>query len=133
MSKKRSDPVFRQTILDKCNGNCAYCGIELTQYFHIDHFIPKRRYNKSHRDFIKLGYEEELPRGGDEIENLMPCCASCNSCKSDLDIEQFRDRLYDRIYRLNNTCSEYIIAKRFGLVKEIGIRVIFYFETLENV
>jgi hypothetical protein len=62
----------------------------------------------------------------------MPSCISCNSSKSDLSIEEFRDRIYNRLVRLNNNSSEYIIAKRFGLVIEVENEIIFHFENYTN-
>jgi len=118
----------RIAVYNKCNGRCAYCGCEINGNgyygFTIDHIIPRRRYkNRSITD---------EKSGSNELSNLLPCCASCNSCKSDLSIEEFRERIYDRMYRINNYSSEYKIAKRFGLVVETNKPVIFYFETLNN-
>lgn len=133
MSKKISDPIFRQSILNKFNGLCAYCGTDLsTGGFHIDHFIPKRRYSKTYQELVDRGIYERKPTGKDEFDNYMPCCAPCNSSKSDLSIEEFRDRVYDRVIRLNKNSHEYNIAKRFGLVIEVNKQVIFHFEKFIN-
>lgn len=112
------NPVLREKIFNKYFGHCAYCGCTLERGWHLDHFVPKRRGNS---------YSQGVVRGKDEISNYMPACKSCNSCKSDLDIEDFRDRVSDRIKRLKDY-SEYNIAKRFGLVKEVNVPVIFFFE-----
>lgn len=127
MAKHPFDPVVRQSVYDKYSGCCAYCGCDLLGKFQVDHFIPKRRYKYKDWNFNKC-----LEIGKDIIENYMPCCCSCNSSKSDLSLEQFRDRIYDRVDRLNKYSSEYNIAKRFGLVQEIKSEVIFHFEIMEN-
>ena len=69
----------RLIIYNKYNGRCAYCGkkIELKD-FEIDHKIPK------------------INNGENEKSNLMPACKSCNKLKTDLNIEQFKKKLYIR-------------------------------------
>lgn len=131
--KKTSNPIFRALVLEKTNGFCAYCGTYLTkEIYHIDHVIPKRRYSGTYRQLVERGIYPKYEIGSDHIDNLMPCCQSCNSCKRDSSLEEFRDRLYDRITRLNRHSSEYIIAKRFGLIEETDTPIVFYFEALDN-
>jgi len=132
MAKSQSQE-FRQSVLDKFGCKCAYCGIDLTgSVFHLDHFIPRRRYNDTTLWYIQNGFQEKREKGSNKFENYMPCCPSCNSSKSDLNIEEFRDRVYDRLKRLNQHSGEYNIAKRFGLVIEVNKPVIFHFEKHEN-
>jgi 5-methylcytosine-specific restriction endonuclease McrA len=132
MPKGSFKPEFRQSIFNKFGGKCSYCGIDLDNKFHLDHFIPKRRYNKTHKELVSIGYYPDMEKGNDKFDNLMPCCASCNSSKSDLSIEEFRVRVLERVERLNKFSGEYNIAKRFGLVKEISTQVIFYFEKFKD-
>ena len=120
---KTSNPELRRRVLLKTNCRCAYCGIELSDSFQVDHIEPKRRYKNPYPNVPVI-------RGGDNEENLFACCASCNSSKSDLSIDDFRDRVYDRLNRLRNYSGEYNIAKRYGLVIENPKPIIFYFETL---
>ncbi len=125
MPKVTSDTNFRQNIYNKTNGFCAYCGCDISfNNFQIDHLIPKRRY--------KIIESSTLVRGTDELENLYPSCGSCNASKSDLSVNDFRQRVADRIDRLNSYSTEYQIAKRFGLVKEISDEVVFYFEKIQK-
>jgi 5-methylcytosine-specific restriction endonuclease McrA len=123
---------FRQLVLEKFDYKCAYCGIYLDGAFHLDHYIPKRRYTDTHKELVRMGIIEHKEKGKDNFENYMPSCISCNSSKSDLSIEEFRDRIYNRLVRLNNNSSEYIIAKRFGLVIEVQNEIIFHFENYTN-
>lgn len=122
MSKKIEHPEVRKLVFEKFAGHCAYCGCKLGKGFHIDHLIPKRRYS----------YDKGiLQRGSDTVENFMPSCHSCNSCKSDLSLDDFRQRVSDRVLRLKDYSSEYNIAIRFGLIKEVTSEVIFHFEKFE--
>lgn len=60
-------------IFNKTKGHCAYCGLRLeAACFSIDHLQPRA-----------LG-------GGNENDNLLPVCASCNSSKGKKTLEQFR-------------------------------------------
>lgn len=115
----------RLRVYEKFNHRCAYCGCGIDYYdFHIDHVNPKRRYkNKDH-------YLSDIPKGSDEESNLFPACASCNCCKTDRDLESFRNQILTRVHRLNESFGEYQIAKRFGLVLELEQKVVFYFETI---
>lgn len=124
LSKNKAE--LKAMLYNKTNGCCAYCGCELYDgNFQIDHIIPKRRGSSSE---YHTNYNKE--RGSDNESNLFACCGSCNSSKSDLNLEDFRERVLDRIKRLNDYSTEYKIAKRFGLVKETDIPIIFYFEKL---
>ena len=69
----------RLNIYNKYKGRCAYCGkkIELEE-FEVDHKVPK------------------ADRGENEENNLMPACKSCNKLKTNLNIKQFKEKLYGR-------------------------------------
>lgn len=65
--------ILREQWLERVaqfGGQCAYCRTDL-QPAHIDHFIP-----------ISKG-------GSDVIGNLIPCCQSCNSSKSNRDPKEW--------------------------------------------
>lgn len=115
----------RLSILNKFGGKCAYCGCDI-QYnnFHTDHIVPKNREKGvySYYDPLKI----------DNVDNLNPSCGSCNSSKSCMSIEEFREHIINRLFRLNRDSSHYQICKRFELVKETNKEVIFYFETIES-
>ena len=67
---------YRQRIFDKTSGRCFYCGRVLdANNFHMDHFFPKAKGGKAN------------------YKNLVPACPFCNLRKSDLSIEEFRQKL----------------------------------------
>ena len=55
----------KQTVWNKTDGHCYYCGDQLKPWetFSIDHVIPKSK------------------GGTDELDNLVPSCRRCNSRK----------------------------------------------------
>lgn len=98
----------RKRVFDITNGRCFYCGCELDiDNFHIDHFIAKSD-------------------GGKGKENLVPSCPECNICKSDLTIEEFREKI---IALLHESFTGIVIKKYFDIS---GTPVKFYFEDKNN-
>lgn len=76
----------------KTNGKCFYCGIDTSMIegndknaFRVDHVIP-----------VAVG-------GGDEIDNLVPCCNACNNAKGKRTLEEFK------FYRWQS-----LIEKKYG-------------------
>ena len=68
-----------KTVIDvwnKTKGKCWYCGIEFDDsrdcHFTIDHVVPI--------------FEAE----NNSIDNLVPCCKTCNSSKRIKSLEEFR-------------------------------------------
>ena len=59
----------RRVILAKTSGKCVYCAVSLTteaglpNSYHVDHVLPV------------------IKGGADDIANLVPACATCNSSK----------------------------------------------------
>jgi hypothetical protein len=70
----RSPRAKKSAIWNKTKGRCYYCGLLLDwkTTFTVDHIIPR------------------IGKGGHQLENVVPCCRSCNSAKGDRDIEEFR-------------------------------------------
>lgn len=94
----------RETIYMITKGHCFYCGCDLDiNDFHTDHFFPKQK-------------------GGKQKENLVPCCKDCNLCKSNLSLDEFRNKISGFV---TNTHHGRMIAKYYRIQpKEIK----FYFE-----
>lgn len=150
---------LREKIFQKYGGRCSYCGCDLTgTRWHVDHAEPvirKRKHIGSGWFHIETGepapndkallekidwrkYQHRkgrwVPDGfhqpeNDTEENYMPACASCNINKHSMNIDQFRDFIARFVVSLNKRNVQYIVAKRYGLIAETGIKVQFYFET----
>ncbi|EOS94737.1 HNH endonuclease [Erwinia tracheiphila] len=72
MSKGFSE-TKRKIIFNKFYGRCAYCGTSVEFIdMHIDHITPKKE------------------GGNNELRNLNPSCAKCNTTKGDRSLEDFR-------------------------------------------
>lgn len=101
------DPSVRQEAYHKFGGHCAYCGVQLSKSFHVDHVIP-------------------FSGGGpDDIMNFFPACKYCNTLKNSLSLEQFRKCIGD--YHLK---AGVIVSERFGILKIISPKpIVFYYET----
>ena len=86
----------RRLVLEMYDYHCAYCGCELDDYNStLDHVVPKIKGGTNHH------------------QNLMPSCGRCNSIKSDLSIDEYRDYL---LIRLN------------GIYPTGMTEIVFYFE-----
>ena len=107
--RKIIKPSVRVIVLEKYGGRCAYCGIKFDK-MHIDHVVP-----------VSMG-------GGNEIDNLMPSCQSCNNYKMNFHLERFRDELQSQVMRARQYSLNFRLAERFGLVQEIKKKVLFYYE-----
>ena len=128
MSKKLRDFLF-----NKYNGRCAYCGDILEKSWHIDEIEPVRRNHIYDRVKKKFVINKDNPMQHPErltIENQNPSCPSCNINKHSLSLEEFRLLIKGFTKHLNEKSTQYKIAKRYGLVQENEIDVVFYFEKI---
>ena len=121
MSSNISNKKVREEILNKYDGKCAYCGVELKKLT-IDHIEPKRR-GATPEEIKKYG------RGSDSIINYNPCCQSCNSSKSTFSIEKWREEISLKHERVLKSSSNYRLLNRLGMV-DVKKEVVFYFETI---
>lgn len=119
----------REIVYNMYNGMCSYCGCELLKGWHVDHINPIRR-NETDYGIERINRYRATPitRGENDLSNYTPACRQCNIWKSTYNIEQFRNEVSQQINRLNTYSANYRNAKRFGLVKEIIIPIVFYFE-----
>ena len=127
MTKKQE----REAIYQKYDGHCAYCGGELEKGWHIDHLKPVVREFEITQTGIKYTGKLEFPEN-DTFENKMPSCPSCNRLKSSMQLETFRTIIFGMVNPLNKYHTQYQVAKRYGLVKETEIEIIFYFEKVDR-
>ena len=118
----------REFVFNKYGGKCAYCGDPLEKGWHKDHIEAierKHQWDRKARKWKVVGMSKpEL----DTIDNLNPSCPSCNINKHSMTIEQFRKQIKRFVSSLNKRSTQYKIAKRYGLVEETEIDVVFYFE-----
>ena len=128
MTKKEE----RQAIFDKTNGRCGYCGEDLKKGWHVDHMKPVRRVSKWSRDKLKwiATGEVENPEN-DTFENKIASCVRCNTRKGAESIEGFRNGLLHICEMLNRDSSIYRFGLKYGMIKETGVNIVFYFETLK--
>lgn len=74
--KKHTDKrTTKAKVWKKSDGKCWYCGVQTEPFtnFVIDHFQP-----------ISKG-------GGNQIENLVPSCSTCNLSKGKKTIDEYRE------------------------------------------
>lgn len=113
----------RQEVFNKYEGRCAYCGDKLGKGWHVDHIEPIVR------DWVKGGCEKP----NEDISNLNPSCPSCNIQKNSYTLEQFRENIKAFVLSLNKYNTQYKFAKKYGLVIEVNLDVVFYFEMVEKI
>lgn len=132
----------RQKIFEKCGGRCAYCGRKLGKSWHVDEIEPVLRYTKYRRDehgrILTNGNGDDLkdrfvthPERFN-IDNQNPACPRCNGWKATFDLETFRQEISEQVKRARAYSCNFRMAEDFGLIKETGILVKFYFETLNQ-
>lgn len=120
----------RNTVYEKYNGRCAYCGCKINILsFHVDHIEAK--YRGTTQDQL-ISWGSDRIKGKDHIDNYNPSCKSCNSSKSTFTIESWRNELELKKERIKRDSSTFNILLRFGVIKEVKKPIIFYFETLQH-
>jgi len=113
----------KQAVYSKTGGKCWYCGAQTWQRgpytrggdfrdsFEMDHYIPRKK------------------GGTDDLANLVPCCASCNSLKKDKTVEEFRLVVSKLRTGIPNFSSEQIAyLESIGVFLPVPELVIFYGE-----
>lgn len=111
-------PKKRERVKAKTNGCCAYCGCVLGEKFHVDHVRSKH----SHRQHGQTGW--------DDFENLVAACSPCNLYKSDLSLEDFREKINKAHERLLQHAG-YRALLRYG-AGQVEVPYTFFFETVDN-
>lgn len=101
-------------VFEKYGGRCGYCGC-LSINLQIDHFIPRSK------------------GGSDKIENLMPSCRDCNAFKSDLLIEEFRNKILFKTIESLEKEIRFKIALNYSFIKKSNLKnVKFFFENFHD-
>ncbi len=121
----------RELIYNKYGGRCAYCGCELQKGWHVDEIEPIRRnfiWDKENKKYVPKKEDPMMHPERLHIDNQNPACASCNINKHSESLERFREMIAAYMKHLNEISTQYKIAKRYGLITETNIPVVFYFE-----
>lgn len=117
----------------KFGGRCAYCGCELPERWHADHFIPCKRDLETRCDAdgrMRLTSVGSGIPGTNVMENMMPSCPPCNISKGSNTLEGWRYWIAGHVNSLNSYHPIYRLAKNYGLIVETGAAVTFYFERI---
>jgi 5-methylcytosine-specific restriction endonuclease McrA len=105
---------IRTIVFNKCNGKCAYCGVDLLKGWNVDHIKP------------------QVFGGTNDLENLNPSCKDCNNYKCHSDLEAFRhytkQMLNDKLEYLFKSKTKMQVAINMGAIKHTQWDGIFYFE-----
>jgi 5-methylcytosine-specific restriction endonuclease McrA len=118
----------REQVRMKFGGKCAYCGCDLPERWHADHMeAVDRKFKYVPGKGAVLTGEMWKPEN-DTIENMVPACPPCNISKHSMTLEQWRGWLAGHVKSLNAYHPIYRLAKAYGLIKETGVPVAFYFE-----
>jgi 5-methylcytosine-specific restriction endonuclease McrA len=129
----------RVELKQKYGGHCSYCGVELNTRWQADHLEPVERnfeyYRCKQTNTTKARTTDMRKPENDTIENMMPSCVKCNNDKSSESLENWRKIIVSRIHTLNTDpkYASYQKAKRYGLVVETNIEVVFWFEKHKEV
>jgi hypothetical protein len=124
----------RATLREMFGGHCAYCGCQLGDRWHADHFENVERKMKwamspnGTRRLVATGEVHRPER--DTVENLMPSCAPCNIDKHAMTLEDWRRKLQNAVGVLTRNQPTFRHAVRFGLVHATNATVVFHFERL---
>jgi 5-methylcytosine-specific restriction endonuclease McrA len=119
--------INREEIYNKCNGHCAYCGVEITiKQMQVDHIEPHWRTLTETQ-----AQKSKIKKGSHEIENLNPSCSRCNKWKSTYSLESFRNVIETSLVRLERDTPNFRLARDYGLLTETPKRIKFYFEIIK--
>jgi len=126
LKKVKKTKVNREDVYKKCNGRCAYCGIEIDiKKMQVDHIKP-HWHTINEQEATKYN----ITKGSHDIENLNPSCSRCNKWKSTYNLEQFRKVIETSLMRLNRDTPNFRLARDYGLLKETPKEIKFYFEII---
>jgi hypothetical protein len=126
----------RAVLRLKFGGKCAYCGCDLPENgWHADHVDPVHREWWKTTDWLLrhpgsvAGFERPE---NDRLDNLFPSCRACNIDKHASPLESWRQQMQKRVDVCRRNYSAFRHAERFGLVVEVKIPIVFWFEKYEK-
>ena len=118
--------IDRQLVYQKCNGRCAYCGVEIDiKQMQVDHIQPHW-----HTITEQESKKYNITKGSHDIENLNPSCSRCNKWKSTYSLEVFRNVIETSLMRLERDTPNFRLARDYGLLTETPKQIKFYFEII---
>ncbi len=125
--------IQRAVLHEKFGGKCAYCGCTLPEKgWHADHVEPVlREWWKTYAWYKEQHPNEKVGLGmpqNDTLDNLFPSCRACNIDKHASTLECWRQQIQRRVEVCRKNYSAFRHAERFGLVVEVKIPVVFWFE-----
>lgn len=96
----------REQLRLKYDGHCAYCGCELPERWHADHFEPCIRDlkfvdGKNGGTRLATGAPPKPER--DVTENMMQACPPCNISKASMSLASWRNWLAGHVNSLNSS------------------------------
>lgn len=123
MSNSNNFPISIQyAVWQKTLGKCWYCGCELKTYEVRD------QWHQDVRDRYSIDHLTPKGQGGSgAIDNLVPCCRSCNSAKGGKSVEEYREFLqWKGIGRFK--LSQILWLHSYGIELPEPTQIVFYFE-----
>jgi hypothetical protein len=128
----------RELLRMKFGGCCAYCGTELpSRGWHAVTLDPELRLSDNLTDYSggehsNIPSTSEVYSKGDELANLAPSCEECSLLKSSYTLEMFRQHISQQAQRARRHSANFRAAERFGLVREIPLQIVFWFEKYQS-
>ncbi len=85
MDKKVFSQEESELVWGRTGGLCLYCGVQMTRKVSSNEII-KVRFTIDHLIPVSSG-------GTHDLDNLVPACYACNHDKSNLTLDQFREKI----------------------------------------
>ena len=122
----------------KTEGRCWYCGVELFEGDPETEKNNSKKHTQKGREQYKRQFSVDhvVPKtdgGGDELDNLVPCCRVCNQRKNNRPLQVFRRILAWKMlvgFEFNQKQKDWLKEQGFNIPK-LEENFLFYGETLE--
>ncbi len=82
---KRDFELSKEEFRELTKQNCFYCGTEPIIGYNAD--------RRSHGKYLYNGVDRYDNSKGYTVDNAVPCCKICNTMKSNLDVDAFRNHI----------------------------------------